>query len=206
MLEKLAALHDAGELRFTEAHAGLAKRRAFLEYLKPLRRTRWFVYAKRPFAGRKAVLAYLSRYTHCVAISNRQLLSADAASVTFRVKHYRRDDPQSYTSMTLEPHEFIRHFLLHVLPKGYHRIRHCDLLASGVNARNLARMRELLDVAPPPIEPEPTVPAADTDDVLATPCPCCGARMLRIIEVFEAGSQLRHEGSPSRIAVRIETS
>ena len=147
------------------------------------------------------MLAYLSRYTHRVAISNRRLIRADAQGITFRVKDYRREGPARYTSMTLEPFEFIRRFLLHALPKGFHRIRHYGLLASGVKADNLARMRQLLDVPPPPQSEEPK--ADDSADVLPAPCPCCGSRM-RIIEVFEAGCQPRHRATP--IIIRIDTS
>jgi hypothetical protein len=123
MLEKLVATHTAGCLAFHGTHAALTQRRAFIRFLAPLRRKRWFVYAKRPFAGPKAVLAYLARYTHRVAISNRRLIRADANSVTFKVKDYRVEGPGRYTTMTLATHEFIRRFLMHVLPKGLHRIR-----------------------------------------------------------------------------------
>jgi hypothetical protein len=124
MIEKLVAAHAAGQLTFHGAHAALVNTKAFAAYLAPLRRTRWFVYAKRPFAGPKAVLAYLSRYTHRVAISNRRLIAADARAVTFKVKDYRIDGPGRYKTMTLDPNEFIRRFLIHVLPTGFHRIRH----------------------------------------------------------------------------------
>ena len=108
------------------------------------------VYAKPPFAGPEAVLAYLSRYTHRVAISNRRLIAFDETGVTFRYKDYRRDGPERQRVMTLAPHEFIRRFLLHVLPHGFHRIRHYGLLASSARKANIARARELLAVAPPP--------------------------------------------------------
>ena len=117
MLEKLAAAHKAGKLTFFGAHAHLADDKVFAGFLAPLRKTRWFVYSKRPFAGPKAVLAYLSRYTHRVAISNSRLIAADAETVTFKVKDYRVEGPGRYTTMTLGTHEFIRRFLLHVLPK-----------------------------------------------------------------------------------------
>ena len=175
---------------------------AFAAYLAPLKRTRWFVYAKRPFAGPKAVLAYLSRYTHRVAISNRRLIAADAKAVTFKVKDYRIDGPGRYKTMTLDPHEFIRRFLIHVLPTGFHRIRHYGLLASGVKADNLALARKLLDVAPPAPEPEP---AASDPATPATPCPCCGSAM-RIIEVFKAGELPRHRPTAMPPAIRIDTS
>ena len=204
IIERLMAAHADGLLSFHGAHAHLADAGAFDAYLAPAKKTRWFVYAKRPFAGPKAVLAYLSRYTHRVAISNRRLIAMDERGVTFKVKDYRIDGPGRYKTMTLDPHEFIRRFLLHVLPKGFHRIRHYGLLASGVKAGNLARMRELLDVAPPPV-PTEEPPAAEVADVLPTPCRCCGGRM-HVIERFEAGSQPRHHATPSRISIRIDTS
>ncbi len=123
-LEKLVAAHEAGDLRFFNDHAALADGAAFKRYLKPLRKAEWVVYAKEPFAGPKAVLAYLSRYTHRVAISNRRLVSADQRGVTFRCKDYRLEGAARYKTMTLPTHEFIRRFLMHVLPKGFHRIRH----------------------------------------------------------------------------------
>jgi Putative transposase/Transposase zinc-binding domain len=202
MIEKLVAAHAAGRLTFHGAHAALVNTKAFAAYLAPLERTRWFVYAKRPFAGPKAVLAYLSRYTHRVAISNRRLIAADAKTVTFKVKDYRIDGPGRYTTMTLDPHEFIRRFLIHVLPKGFHRIRHYGLLASGVKADNLALARKLLDVAAPASEP------GDTASEPITPlesCPCCGSAM-RIIEVFKAGQSPRHRPTAMPAAVRIDTS
>lgn len=205
ILERLTAAHAEGLLSFHGAHAPLADANAFAAFLAPLKRTRWFVYAKRPFAGPKAVLAYLSRYTHRVAISNRRLIAADGRSVTFKVKDYRVEGAGRYTTMTLDTHEFIRRFLLHVLPKGFHRIRHYGLLMSGVKAENLARMRALLDVAPPDQPELESVNDADVGDVLPRPCPCCGARMF-IIERFEAGCQPRHHASPSRTSIRIDTS
>jgi hypothetical protein len=201
MIEKLVAAHAAGQLTFHGAHAALVNTKAFAAYLAPLRRTRWFVYAKRPFAGPKAVLAYLSRYTHRVAISNRRLIAADARAVTFKVKDYRIDGPGRYKTMTLDPHEFIRRFLIHVLPKGFHRIRHYGLLASGVKADNLALARQLLDVAAP--KPEPEDIASDPATPLES-CPCCGAAM-RIIEVFKAGESPRHRPT-AMPAIRIDTS
>ncbi len=136
------------------------------------------VYAKPPFAGPAAVLAYLSRYTHRVAISNRRLISLDDNGVTFRFKDYRRDGAARYGTMTLATDEFIRRFLLHVLPKGFHRIRHYGLLATGLRPANLARARALLAVAPP----APAEPAEPAD--LRPPCPCCGGRMI-IIETLQ---------------------
>jgi hypothetical protein len=146
-------------------------------------------------------LAYLSRYTHRVAISNRRLIAADAMSVTFKVKDYRIEGPGRYTTMTLATGEFIRRFLLHVLPKGFHRIRHYGLLAS---AESLARARQLWSVAVPTSEPgHPT--EVDDGAALATPCPCCGGRML-VIETFAAGCQPQHRPTTSTPAIRIDTS
>ncbi|MEQ1695712.1 MAG: IS91 family transposase [Hyphomicrobiaceae bacterium] len=204
MLERLAAAHDAGRLTFFGAHAHLAGRDAFTSFLKLLKATRWFVYAKRPFAGPKAVLAYLSRYTHRVAISNRRLIAADAKTVTFKVKDYRIEGPGRHTTMTLATAEFIRRFLIHVLPKGLHRIRHYGLLANAGRAENLARMRELLAVAAS--TPEEKDNAADVQaapDALIQPCPCCGGRMF-IIETFNGVCPPRRR--PSSISIRIDTS
>jgi len=203
MLEKLTAAHKAGKLTFFGQHAHLADAKAFAAFLAPLKRTRWFVYSKRPFAGPKAVLAYLARYTHRVAISNSRLIAADATSVTFKVKDYRVEGPGRYTTMALGTPEFIRRFLLHVLPKGFHRIRHYGLLASGTREENLAQARELLQVAASTAtDPEDEVGADDggPQAVLATPCPCCGGRMI-VIESFEAGCQPRD--APT---IRIDTS
>src|SRR3982075_1628453 len=124
MLEKLLAAHGAGRLQFLGSHAHLADAKTFAAFLAPLSKKRWFVYAKRPFAGPRAVLAYLSRYTPRVAISNHRLIAVDRRSVTFKVKDYRIEGPGRYTTMTLDVGEFIRRFLIHVLPKGFHRIRH----------------------------------------------------------------------------------
>jgi hypothetical protein len=202
MLEKLTAAHKADKLTFFGEHAHLADAKAFAAFLAPLKRTRWFVYSKRPFAGPKAVLAYLSRYTHRVAISNSRLIAADATSVTFKVKDYPVEGPGRCTTMTLSPGEFIRRFLIHVLPKGFHRIRHYGLLASGARDKNIAQARELLDVAAgTAADPEDDAAADDgPQSVLPTPCPCCGGRMI-VIETFDAGCQPSH--APT---IRIDTS
>ena len=154
-LTRLIALHDAGRLAFFGNLAPLADRRAFLRHLSPVRNKSWVVYAKPPFAGPEAVLAYLSRYTHRVAISNRRLLAFDETGVTFRYKDYRRNGADRQQVMTLGVDEFIRRFLLHVLPRGFHRIRHYGLLASSARKASLARARELLAVAPPPDDDAP---------------------------------------------------
>jgi hypothetical protein len=184
-LTRLIALHDAGRLAFFGSLAPLADRRAFQRHLSPVRHKRWVVYAKPPFAGPEAVLAYLSRYTHRVAISNRRLLTFDETGVTFRYKDYRRDGAGRQRVMTLSTDEFIRRFLLHVLPRGLHRIRHYGLLASSARKVSLARARELLAVAPPPDDDVPEEPL----DV-RPPCPCCGGHMI-IIETFERWRQPR---------------
>ncbi|MGC1304437.1 MAG: transposase, partial [Caulobacteraceae bacterium] len=148
----------------------------------------WVVYAKRPFAGPEAVLAYLARYTHRVAISSSRLVRLDARSVTFRYKDYRRDGPERQKCMTLDAAEFIRRFLIHVLPQGFHRIRHFGLFANTGRAANLAKLRALLK----PQSARPAVEAANDNAAIvdAFPCPCCGGRM-RLIEVFERGAQPR---------------
>jgi Putative transposase/Transposase zinc-binding domain len=187
MLEQLAAAHAAGKLQFFGAHAHLAAAAVFAAFLAPLRTTRWFVYSKRPFAGPQAVLAYLARYTHRVAISNRRLVALDADGVTFRYKDYRRNGQERYRTMTLVPGEFIRRFLLHVLPKGFHRIRHYGLFASAARQANIARVRELLAAHKPRTARDATTEAtatAPTDH--RPPCPCCGGRMI-VIETFERG-------------------
>ena len=199
MLEKLAAVHTANKLTFFGEHAHLAQAKAFAAFLAPLRKLRWFVYSKRPFAGPKAVLAYLSRYTHRVAISNSRLIAADEESVTFKVKDYRVEGPGRYTTMTLTTGEFIRRFLLHVLPKGFHRIRHYGLLAGGAREENLAKARELLAAS---LSAHTKEEPADWD---ATTCPCCGGRMI-IIETFEAGCQPQHRPTSQLAAIGIDSS
>ncbi|HSF78952.1 MAG TPA: IS91 family transposase [Steroidobacteraceae bacterium] len=198
-LDGLAKLHDNGRLAFFGDHKPLADRAAFGAFLAPLRRIDWVVYAKEPFAGPKAVLAYLARYTHRVAIANSRLIRADADSVTFRVKDYRIDGPGRYKTMTLEAHEFIRRFLMHVLPRGQHRIRHYGFLGNGGRAANIARIRELLAARTP--APAPGTGGADTADgprVLALPCPCCGGRLV-IVEAFGPGGTPQHRPVPEAI-------
>ena len=193
-LTRLIALHDAGGLAFFGNLAPLADRRAFLRHLSPARHQRWVVYAKPPFAGPEAVLAYLSRYTHRVAISNSRLLGFNEAGVTFRYKDYRGHGADRQRVMTLSTDEFIRRFLLHLLPRGFHRIRHYGLLATSTRKASLARARELLAVAPPSDDDLPEQP---TD--AHTACPCCGGHMI-IIETFARWSQPRappHRPSPT---------
>jgi hypothetical protein len=184
-LTRLMGLYDAGRLAFFGSLAHLSDRRAFLRHLSPVRKKNWVVYAKPPFAGPEAVLAYLSRYTHRVAISNSRLIRFDDTGVTFRYKNYRRDGADRQQVMTISADEFIRRFLFHVLPRGFHRIRHYGLLASSARKTSLARARHLLNVAPPP-DPDPVDEPTD----LRPPCPCCGGHMV-IIETFERWRQPR---------------
>jgi hypothetical protein len=166
----------------------LHRREVFAAHLAPLKRKKWFVYTKPPFAGPEAVLAYLARYTHRVAISNSRLLALDARGVTFRYKDYCRSGQARYRAMTLGAEEFIRRFLLHVLPKGFHRIRHYGLLASAGCKANIARARELIAAPMPAVDPQPADDAADPDAITnhRQLCPCCGGRMI-IVEVFARG-------------------
>jgi hypothetical protein len=196
ILEKLAAAHEAGRLRFFGDHANLVGRDAFVAYLAPLRKTEWVVYAKAPFAGPEAVLAYLSRYTHRVAIANSRLIARDEAGVSFKWKDYRAKGRERHKLMTLATPEFIRRFLIHVLPAGFHRIRHYGLFANGGRADNLARARELLGVVGPQREADTSDAANDNEaPTRAQPCPCCGGRMI-VIETFERGAQPRAPPPP----------
>lgn len=189
-LEKLSAAYDQGRLILEGSLAKLAIGNAFAALLKPLRRRNWFVYAKRPFAGPKAVLAYLSRYTHRVAISNARLISHDERGVTFRYKDYRADGLAQRKAMTLATDEFIRRFMLHILPKAFHRIRHYGLFASAGRAVNIARLRELLG-AMPPEKANASSGADEPAETVLPQCPCCGGRMT-VIEVFERGTLPRY--------------
>ena len=206
-LAGLADAHAAGRLAFFGEVDGLHRQKAFAAHLAPLRRKNWFVYAKPPFAGPQAVLAYLARYTHRVAISNSRLLDLDARGVTFRYKDYRRNGQARYRTMTLAPDEFIRRFLLHVLPKGFHRIRHYWLLASAACKTNIARARELIvaaaSVTDPPTEHDEANATASAAADHRPPCPCCGGRMI-IGETFEYTGAPRAPPSPD-VGVRTTT-
>ena len=189
-LEELARLHQAGQLKFFGVHAPLADAQAFGQWLAPLRQREWVVYAKRPFAGPQAVLAYLSRYTHRVAIANSRLLAMDERGVTFRWKDYRAKGATRHKVMTLAPEEFMRRFLLHVLPCGFHRIRHYGLLANGARRSNLLLARELLHVAP-------VAPPAVQDSVARSTAPAhtficwhCGCAM-RVLQTFARAPAIR---------------
>ena len=210
MLAMLKAAHADGRLQFFGSHAGLADKARFKAFLQPLYDTHWHVYAKRPFAGPEQVLAYLARYTHRVAISNKRLIKADESGVTFTFKDYRIEGPGRYKTMTVAPAEFIRRFMLHVLPKGFHRIRHYGLLASGpAKASRIEQARELIAAAPSqpprPTRQDQAPPDAAATDKPEHPCPCCGARMI-IIETFEAGTTPRNRPTPPAIAIRFDTS
>ena len=190
-LEKLAAAHEAGRLHFFNDLAHLSEPDAFAAYLAPWHDRDWVVYAKKPFAGPETVLAYLSRYTHRVAISNSRLIALDERGVTFKHKDYRLKGRERHKTMTLKTHEFIHRFLLHVLPSRFHRIRHYGLLANAQRADNLALARDLLAMPTIPSEP---ARAADDEPAEAPspayPCPACGGAMV-ITERFEAGAQPR---------------
>jgi Putative transposase/Transposase zinc-binding domain len=186
-IEELQRAHHAGKLQFFGEHTALADPQAFNAWLAPLRQCEWVVYAKRPFAGPEAVLAYLSRYTHRVAISNSRLLAMDERGVTFRWKDYRAKGHARYKAMTLDPGEFMRRFLLHVLPGGFHRIRHYGLLSNGCRKASLALARTLL------CEPTPPAPAETEDLVIKQPtfvCMHCGHAML-IVQTFTRAQAIR---------------
>jgi len=198
-LDKLAAAHQ--QLQFFGNHAALANAQAFAAYLAPLRKIEWVVYSKRPFGGPEAVLAYLSRYTHRVAIANSRLIAFDGKAVTFKWKDYRIEGRDRYKSMTLATDEFIRRILIHVLPRGLHRIRHYGLFAKTSGADNIARANELL--AGPKSQSEPA--NADAADRSEPACPCCGGRMITI-ETFERGTTPHHRPTAPMAAIRIDTS
>jgi Putative transposase/Transposase zinc-binding domain len=203
-LEKLIAAHEAGRLKFFGSHATLVKRDAFTAYLAPARKAEWVVYAKRPFGGPEAVLAYLSRYTHRVAISNSRLIALDGNAVTFKWKDYRAEGRERQKIMTLASDEFIRRFLIHVLPRGFHRIRHYGLFASAGRAENIARARKLLHLPKPQSNPT-DADTIDESPTLSQPCPCCGGRMI-IIETFQRGGAPNYRPAAPTVAIRIDTS
>jgi len=205
-LDKLMAAHQAGRLQFFGAHAALAQHKAFAAYLAPSRKTEWVVYSKRPFGGPQAVLAYLSRYTHRVAIANSRLIAFDDNGVTFRWKDYRIEGADRYKAMTLAADEFIRRFLSHVLPAGFHRIRHYGLFAKAAGADNIARARQLLGGEKSQTEPADADQSDGNNTPASTqPCRCCGGRMI-IIETFARGATPRYRPPDPTIAVRIDTS
>jgi hypothetical protein len=198
-LEMLLAAHQDGQLNFFGALADLAEARAFRAFLAPIRKQKWVVHAKPPFGRPEAVLAYLARYTHRVAIANSRLIRIENGAVTFTCKDYRRDGQERYGTITLDAAEFIRRFLMHVLPKGFHRIRHYGLFANGNRAANIARARELLGAPPPPDtnkDEDDNVPEEQRHGTRA--CPCCGGPMI-VVEVFEAGCQPKARPPPEAI-------
>jgi len=202
-LNKLTAVHQAGAVRFFGDHSHLNDTRAFAAYLAPLRRSDWVVYSKSPFGGPEAVLAYLSRYTHRVAIANSRLIAFDGKSVTFKWKDYRAEGRKRQKVMTLAANEFIRRFLIHVLPTGFHRIRHYGLFASAKRADNIPRARELLNSSARPADAgDPDATDADDPPTLSHPCPSCGGRMI-IIETFKRGCSPRTRPAGT---IRIDTS
>jgi hypothetical protein len=205
-LDKLLTAHQAGQLKFFGAHAALADPQALAAYLAPLRNAEWVVYAKRPFGGPQAVLAYLSRYTHRVAIANSRLIDCDHNGVTFRWKDYRLDEPDRFKTMTIDTNEFIRRFLIHVLPSGFHRIRHYGLFASSSRNDNIARARELLAVPPPQRPPNYHATTNGSEPkTLSRPCPCCGGRMI-VFETFRRGDTPRYRPAAPTAEIRIDTS
>jgi Zn finger protein HypA/HybF involved in hydrogenase expression len=190
-LEELSKAHVAGQLQFFSEYTPLAEATAFADWLKLLRKCEWVVYAKRPFAGPEAVLEYLSRYTHRVAIANSRLIALDERGVTFRWKDYRAKGKMRHKTMTLTTDEFMRRFLLHVLPSGFHRIRHYGLLANGGRRDHLARASELLQVEP--VNAEALRTDADVSEKGVQPtfvCPDCGAAMI-IIEILARKPHIR---------------
>ncbi len=202
-LEQLSAAYHAGQLQFFGNQATLADATAFKAHLAPLWKAEWVVYAKRPFGGPEAVLAYLSRYTHRVAIANSRLVAFNDSGVTFKWKDYRAKQQRRAKLMTLAVDEFIRRFLIHVLPSGFHRIRHYGLFANGGRAVNIARARQLLRVPEPPPLPADTGCADGVESQASSyPCPCCGGRMI-VIETFERGCTPRHHPTQR---IRIDSS
>jgi len=206
VLQKLIVAHEAGRLQFFGAYAALADANAFAAFLLPLRRSEWVVYSKKPFAGPEAVLAYLARYTHRVAISNSRLIAAHASGVTFKYKDYRIQGPERYKLMTLATDEFIRRFLMHVLPKGFHRIRHYGFLANGSRADNLDKARAALNAPRAAATPDDAKCADAAEPPLhSRPCPCCGGRML-IVETFARGCHPKYRPPPAPLLIRTDTS
>jgi Zn finger protein HypA/HybF involved in hydrogenase expression len=194
-LELLLKAYQKEQLHFFQQLKSIEDRQAFTRWLKPLRQKEWVVYAKRPFAGPKAVLAYLSRYTHRVAIANSRLISMDEHGITFKWKDYRKKEGHRQKTMTLSTDNFIQRFLLHILPKQFHRIRHIGLFANACRRKNIAQIRQLLveqegltqsevmEVAEKPKELEETID-------LFYQCPKCAGNMI-IIEAVVYGKKPR---------------
>ena len=195
-LEELGHAHARGRLRFFGEHAALGDARVFARWLAPLRKCEWVVYAKRPFAGPSAVLAYLSRYTHRVAISNSRLVAIGERGVTFRWKDYRAKGKTRHKTMTLNANEFMRRFLLHVLPSGFHRIRHYGLLANSARKSKLALARELLHVAPAADAPNDNTTAEQRRERPSFVCWHCGSVML-VVEILARTPSIRAPPNPA---------
>ena len=190
-LEELDRAYRAGLLQFFGAQTSLAQAVPFAAWLAKLKEPEWVVYAKRPFAGPEAVLAYLSHYTHRVAISNSRLIAMDERGVTFRWKDYRAKGATRHKTMTLETGEFMRRFLLHVLPRGFHRIRYYGLLSNSARSDNIKKVRRLLDAV---AEAQPTALAEETASHQRTAfvCPDCGEEMF----VFDVVARMQHIRAP----------
>ena len=199
----LIAAHKAGRLQFFSALAPLADYQTFAAWISELRAIEWVTYAKQPFGGPQPVLAYLSLYTHRIAISNRRLVAWDDRGVTFNWKDYRVEGSDRYKSMTLSVDEFLRRFLMHVLPRRFHRIRHYGLFANGGRAANIARSRELLGMRA--AESVPAEAAPEDPAVHPQKCPCCGGRMV-VIETFERGTSPRYRPAVPVHAIGIDSS
>jgi hypothetical protein len=190
-LEELQNAHREGQLKLFGEHVDLADVATFADWLAPLRKLEWVVYAKRPFAGPEAVLAYLSRYTHRIAISNSRLMAVDERGVSFRWKDYRAHGRTRYKTMTLSSEEFMRRFLLHVLPSGFHRIRHYGLLANANRKTHIATARQLLNQPAPQLTADLIAAAPGTHCAQPTfVCRHCGAPMI-IIETFARTPNIR---------------
>ena len=193
-LEGLAKLHKEGKLAFFGSLSKLADPDAFATYLAPLRKINWVVYAKQPFGGPEAVLAYLSRYTHRIAISNHRLMSADADAVAFKWKDYRIKSGDRMKVMRLRTSEFIRRFLIHVLPSGFHRIRHTGFLANGIRRDRIEMIRRLLDVDPDADLKADDDQCTDTNEKEQA-CPKCGGVMI-VVETFKRGQTPKSRAPP----------
>jgi len=197
-LEGLTKLYKAGKLFFFGNLSKLIDPDTFAAHLAPLRKTNWVVYAKPPFGGPKAVLAYLSRYTHRVAISNHRLVSADTDTVTFRWKDYRIKHGDRMKVMRLPTPEFIRRFLIHVLPSGFHRIRHTGFLANGIRRERITTIRHLFDVEPNADQKTGDDHRTHTNERdQCQPCPECGSAMI-IIETFTRGQMPKARAPPRK--------
>ena len=192
-IERLRQTYDQGLLQFHASMSSLDNKQAFDEFIAPARQCEWVVYAKRPFSGPEAVLKYLSLYTHRVAISNSRLITADSNNVTFKWKDYRIKNKARHRTMSLRTDEFIRRFLIHILPDKFHRIRHYGFLANAVRTQKLVQVREALQV---PI-PEPDIEEESEEHSFS--CRRCGTPLLIIEIIRNLVEQAR--APPSSIAL-----